>query len=239
MWMGRRRDRRSGSQRAAREAGVALGWDAVVMSASFRASAGKLSPTGEPGKRNPAGGRFRVPLRRRARVGSATVRRRGDARDDHGPADPARRVRGRGRHPQRLPPAAHRRALARRRPRPGAGLRLLHRHQPVHRLQGLRGRLQAVEPTPGRRLQADRQQLRQHRPPGRQHLAARGVQGADRRGNLPLADDVRRLQALRKCALPAQLPDRRDRLQHGRRRVRAERHLQRLRVLRQRLPVSA
>ena len=44
-------------------------------------------------------------------------------------------------------------------------LRLLHRHHPLHRLQGLRGRLQAVEPAPRRRLRLHRDELRQHRPP--------------------------------------------------------------------------
>ena len=53
----------------------------------------------------------------------------------------------------------------------------------------------------------------------------------------PLADDERRLQALRGCPLPALLPDRRDHLQRVRRRLRPERHLQRLRLLRRRLPV--
>ena len=61
--------------------------------------------------------------------------------------------------------------------------RLLHRHDALHRLQGVRGRLQAVEPAPGRRLPLHRQQLRQHRDALRDVLAARHLRRAvPRRG---------------------------------------------------------
>ena len=65
---------------------------------------------------------------------------------------------------------------------------LLHRHLGVHRLQGLRGGLQGVEHAPDGRLarHAGRHRpvgdvLRQHRPAGRQLLAARGVHRAEPR----------------------------------------------------------
>ncbi len=45
------------------------------------------------------------------------------------------------------------------------------------------------------------------------------------------------LQALRRCALSAVLPDRRDYLQRVRQCLRSDRHLQRLRLLHRRLPV--
>ncbi len=71
---------------------------------------------------------------------------------------------------------------------PGAG-RVLHRHQRVHRLQGLRGGLQGVEHAPdGRRRRHDRRpgpvrdELRQHRHAGRELVAARGVRRAVPRG---------------------------------------------------------
>ena len=57
----------------------------------------------------------------------------------------------------------------------GPVLRLLHRHHAVHRLQGLRGRLQGVEQPAGRRPRPDRRQLRQHRRAVGQYLAARAA----------------------------------------------------------------
>ncbi len=94
---------------------------------------------------------------------------------------------------------------------------------------------------PSRRLQLDRQQLRQHRALSAHDLAARRVRRADAsrtgRRAAALADDERRLQALRGGALPAGLPDRGAHLQRVRQRLRPARHLQRLRLLRRRLPV--
>ena len=52
--------------------------------------------------------------------------------------------------------------------------RLLHRHDALHRLQGVRGRVQGVEPARGTRA-AVRRRLRQHRPARRGELAARPV----------------------------------------------------------------
>ena len=82
--------------------------------------------------------------------------------------------------------------------------RLLHRHHAVHRLQGVRGGLQAVEPAARRWLPAHRHVVRQHRAPGRLHLAARVVHRAARahartvrgRGGLLVAHGLGRVQAL-------------------------------------------
>ncbi len=49
---------------------------------------------------------------------------------------------------------------------------LLHRHHALHRLQSLRGRVQAVESVARRRLSLHRHVLRQHRGAGRVHVAA-------------------------------------------------------------------
>ena len=59
---------------------------------------------------------------------------------------------------------------------PGQGL--LHRHHALHRLQSLRGGVQAVEPVAGRRPSLHRHVVRQHRRAGRLHLAARGIHRA-------------------------------------------------------------
>ena len=70
-----------------------------------------------------------------------------------------------------------------RRRAPATAGRLLHRHQRVHRLQGLRGGLQGVERAARarcRRAHADRHVLRQHRRARREQLAARGVHRARR-----------------------------------------------------------
>ena len=119
--------------------------------------------------------------------------------------------------------------------------RLLHRHVAVHRLQGVRGRLQGVEPGPRGRPRLPRAVDGQHRRRSARHLAPRrlhraaGAEDAGRRD--ALADDLRRLQALHGGRLPGGLPDRLavpHRVRHGRR---AGGHLQRLRLLRPRLPV--
>ena len=55
---------------------------------------------------------------------------------------------------------------------------LLHRHHGLHRLQGVRGGLQAVEPAPRRRPPLHRDVLRQHRRARRLDLAARRVHRA-------------------------------------------------------------
>ena len=148
--------------------------------------------------------------------------------------------------------------------------RLLHRHHRLHRLQGLRGRLQAVEPDPRRRIPtgpatatttprscrprpggtssssssspttAGPRGRRRRAPPRRHALDVRGAARRgriDRRGPRPLADDERRLQALRRRPLPARLPDRRDHLQRVRQRLHPAGYLQRLLVLRRGLPV--
>ncbi len=89
--------------------------------------------------------------------------------------------------------------------------------------------------------------LRQHRAPGRLHLAARGLRraprpaagAADGGGRLLLADDVRRLQALRARRLPGGLPHRRHRPHRVRLGLRAAGRLQRLRLLRRRPARSA
>ncbi len=155
-----------------------------------------------------------------------------------------------------------RRPVGRRRLRAGppAPQGLLHRHLGVHRLQGLRGRVQGVEPGPRRRLRALRDVLRQHPRARRQHVAARRVRrkapdddrpgtsgngsaGRDgpgdrlRRRGRALADVVRRVQALHSRGLPRRLPDRLAVPHRVRHRGRATGHLQRLRLLRARLPV--
>ncbi len=98
---------------------------------------------------------------------------------------------------------------------------VLHRHLDLHRLQGLRGGLQGVERHPRRRLQHARQLVRQHRraerraPGGTSRSSssrkpsatrvdlgmpalrpAERVPGRRRADRVPLADGLRRLQAL-------------------------------------------
>ena len=181
-------------------------------------------------------------------------------------SDPPRTAGRAGRSPHRpVPPWLP--------PPPQAGHGLLHGHDRLHRLQGLRGGVQAVEPAPRGRVQLDRQQLRQHGGAVGHVLAAREVHRAVPQGRpwraptasveprvtLPaadpavdeptscarparkprpaLADDERRLQALRHGPLPAGLPDRRHPSQRVRERLHPARHLQRLLLLRRRLPV--
>ncbi len=97
----------------------------------------------------------RPPTRRRSRPGRSTPddeTSRRTTRD--GPQQPLRAAR----------PGAGRRL--RRRP---AADGVLHRHQRLHRLQGVRGGLQGVERRPRRRLRHARDVLRQHRLAQRQH----------------------------------------------------------------------
>ena len=111
----------------------------------------------------------------------------------------------------------------------GAGERradgVLHRHDNLYRLQGLRGRVQGMEPAPGagRRRSGsrdERRELRQHAWPERDDVAARQVHRAVRRAvRRALAHDERCLQALRPGALSRGLSNRRDRangVRHGR-----------------------
>ena len=58
---------------------------------------------------------------------------------------------------------------------------LLHRHQRLHRLQGLRGGLQGVERRARGRARVHGAVLRQHRRAGRRHLASRRLRRAARR----------------------------------------------------------
>ena len=134
--------------------------------------------------------------------------------------------------------------------------RVLHRHQRLHRLQGLRGRLQGMEPRARGRGRLDGRVLRQHARAGREHVAPRRVRragGADpdhgrradaragrRRGRgrgLPLADGARTCASTAPtprastCARPARSS---DRVRHRRR---PAGRLQRLRLLRPGLPV--
>ena len=156
--------------------------------------------------------------------------------------------------------------------RPGARTRaagrLLHRHERLHRLQGVRGRLQGVEracpddrsgspasptttpaswaPTAGATSRSSSSvevggvssaapdSWVEEAPAG---AASSRASSARRRRRLPLADELRRLQALHRGRLPRRVPDRRalpHRVRHG---GRAGGHLQRLRLLRRRLPV--
>ena len=121
---------------------------------------------------------------------------------------------------------------------------LLHRHHRLHRLQGVRGRLQGVEPAAGRptaaQQHAERRQLRQHAPARRRCTG--GTSSSSSSSPRTASDgrwlhDERRLQALRPGRLPGGLPDRRDhphRVRHGRHPVG---RLQRLPRLHRRLPV--
>ena len=143
---------------------------------------------------------------------------------------------------------------------------LLHRHLGVHRLQGVRGRVQGVEPDPDVDPRIHREVLRQHGRARRRHLAPRRVHRAagsrrrhrrrvaPRRGRarsgdrrrrpdvpgrrrIQVADGLRRVQALHGRGVPRGVPDRRavpDRVRDGRR---PAGRLQRLRLLRPRVPV--
>ena len=62
--------------------------------------------------------------------------------------------------------------------RPPAADGVLHRHLGLHRLQGLRGGLQGVEPRPRRRVRPARHVVRQHRRLSARTLAARRVHRA-------------------------------------------------------------
>ena len=155
-------------------------------------------------------------------VRAGPARRATRRRADRHHAPPAGR-RARHRTTPRRSPATH------ERDRDPAGRRaahgLLHRHDRLHRLQGVRGRVQAVERPARRRRQVPHGRLlRQHRRGCRRHLAPRALRraatptAASSRPDLrarPTAVDswrrchVRRLQALHERRLPRRLPDRR------------------------------
>ena len=132
-----------------------------------------------------------------------------------------------------------------------AARRLLHRHVGLHRLQGVRGRVQGVEPHPRGRPRLDRRVLRQHVDARREHVAPRRVRraaqaAAARRRRPPTTstrEPLRWLMASDVCkhcthaALPRRLPDRRALPHRVRHRRRAGGRLQRLRLLRARVPV--
>ena len=105
------------------------------------------------------------------------------------PTCTSRRQGGHLRHPARPPAAGTQAWRVRRPPTPGRHLvttsgpephGLLHRHLAVHRLQGVRGGLQGVEPRPRGRPGLPRHVLRQHRRARRQHVAPRGLHRADK-----------------------------------------------------------
>ena len=118
--------------------------------------------------------------------------------------------------------------------------RLLHRHDALHRLQGVRGRLQAMERRARRPARVHRRVLRQLGVAGSQPLAPRAVRGAVRR---PETADMRWLMnsdVCKHCTEAACLdacPTGRAVPHRVRHRGRAARRVQRLRVLRGRLPV--
>ena len=144
---------------------------------------------------------------------------------------------------------------------------LLHRHVALHRLQGLRGRLQGVEPRPGRRSRASPATptttrarsaptrgatsrssssaagRRRRRSPTLVQTAALSASPTSRPPDLPggrrpaLADGLRRLQALHARRVPRRLPDRRAVPHRVRHGRRAGGRLQRLRLLRPGVPV--
>ncbi len=115
----------------------------------------------------------------------------------------------------------------------------LHRLDALHRLQGLRGRLQGMERPRRRRLQLDRQLLRQHGRGRPLDLAPCEVRGrhAPEPGFGGNAGDLvfvgiffRRLQALRRRRLPRGVSHGSHRAHRVRRRLRAARRLQWLRA---------
>ena len=101
----------------------------------------------------------------------------------------------------------------------------------------MRGRVQGVERRPRGRAGLHRALLRQHRRAGRRHLAPRGLRGAGSRRRDALADVLGRVQALHVGGVPGGVPDRRALSHRVRHRRRAAGHLQRLRLLRARLPL--
>ena len=105
-------------------------------------------------------------------------------------------------------PGCDRHRDAVRRCLPGRSRGVLHRHHGLHRLQGVRGRLQEVEPAPRDSGPLSGDSYDNTRQPQRRELAARQVHRAVPRGprRRPLADDERRLQALRPRRLSGGLP---------------------------------
>ena len=194
-----------------------------------RSSPTRTSPSRRP-RRSPATS---------CRVGAsrAGARRWTSFRDRRGHAEPRRR--GTIAVGQQRAEPSRRRTMSRRRassPTP-----------PLHRLQGVRGRVQAVEPAPRRRLRFTGMSYDNTGALGAstwRHVAfvERPVPlgGQDRRAaGLLVADDVGRLQALRARRVPGGLPDRRHRAHRVRLRLRPARRLQRLRLLRRRPARSA
>src|SRR5215218_4174162 len=117
-----------------------------------------------------------------------------------------------------------RHAPLRRRDAPAGGL--LHRHQRLHRLQGLRGRLQGVEPDPGLAARLHGRVLRQHDRPRRRHVAPRrlrrAAQAARQRPRRRDARADRRARHDGRRDGPADLPGRRGHaLADGLRRLQA------------------
>ncbi len=106
-------------------------------------------------------------------------------------------------------------AVRTERPRTGRGLAgpaaqgVLHRHDGLHRLQGLRGRLQGVERGSRGRAVAARPVLRQHRRARRQHVASRRLRRAARPERGPSGGRARPRAGRPRDAGPA--PDRRAR----------------------------
>ena len=133
--------------------------------------------------------------------------------------------------------------------RAGPQLRLLHRHDALHRLQGLRGRVQGMERPAGGRIRADRPQLRQYRrtlgATTWRHVAfieKIGDGDGDRATEMPpfqsnwlMMSDVCKHCSPAPCLEAC--PDRRALPHRVRHRRRAAGHLQRLRLLRAGLPV--
>ena len=122
---------------------------------------------------------------------TCTSRRSRRSRATSGPGAPAARrgaPRVRRRRCRRARAREHADGLRLRREAQRAR-RLLHRHVGLHRLQGLRGRVQGVEPRSRGRARLDGQSLRQHAAARREHVAPRRVRRAARRA---LLDDDRR-----------------------------------------------
>ena len=121
---------------------------------------------------------------------------------------------------------------------------ILHRHHPLHRLQGLRSGVQAVEPVARRWLHLHRHVVRQHGATGRVHVAARGLHRAARAVanagcrqpfpgcSSPMSASTARAPAAWRVAPPGAI----IRTEFDSR-LRAAGHLQRLRLLRGELPV--
>ncbi len=121
--------------------------------------------------------------------------------------------------------------------------RIFHRHHALHRLQGLRGGLQAVESVAGRWFHSPAcpttTPCTWAHPRGGMWRSSNGRWRLHEPGcgRVFLAVFLRCLQALRARRMPGELSHRRDYSHRIRFRVRAARHLQRMRLLRGQLPV--